>query len=114
METSLAVSTLSALAHDTRLEAFRLLVRAGTNGVPAGKIAKELGIPPATLSFHLAQLVQAGLASSDRQSRSILYSLRIDGIRGLIQFLTEDCCQGRPELCSPGGTCDTAREGCSS
>jgi DNA-binding transcriptional ArsR family regulator len=102
METEAAVVALSALAHESRLQAFRLLVRTGAEGMPAGEIAEELGIAPPTLSFHLAQLVRAGLVDSRRNGRSVLYSLRVDGIRGLLGFVTEDCCQGRPELCAPG------------
>ncbi len=105
METETAVSALSALAHESRLRAFRLLVRAGSESVPAGDIAEQLGVPPPTLSFHLAHLVRAGLIESRREGRSILYALRVDGIRDLLGFLTQDCCQGRPELCAPDGAC---------
>jgi ArsR family transcriptional regulator len=103
MESSAAVSALSALAHDSRLQAFRLLVQAGPEGMPAGEIAAQLDVPPPTLSFHLAHLVRAGLIDSRREGRSVLYALRVDGIRELVAFITEDCCQGRPELCTPTG-----------
>ena len=99
MESCDAVSMLSALAHESRLEAFRLLVRAGPEGIPAGGIAAQLDVPSPTLSFHLAQLVRAGLVDSRRDGRSIIYSLRVEGIRRLLEFVTQDCCQGRPELC---------------
>ena len=103
METEAAVSALAALAHGSRLEAFRLLVKVGPGGMPAGEIASRLGVAPPTLSFHLAQLVKAGLIDSRREGRSILYALRVDGIRELLAFVTQDCCQGRPELCQPAG-----------
>ena len=106
MEDQTAIAALSALAHESRLQAFRLLVRKGPTGIPAGEIAAELGVAPPTLSFHLAHLVREGLIDSQRQGRSVLYSLRVDGIRALLGFLTQDCCQGRPELCSPQGVAD--------
>ncbi len=96
-----AVASLSALAQESRLEVFRLLVRTGPKGLPAGILAEQLGVPPATLSFHLKELVNAGLIDSRRDGRSIIYALRVEGIRGLMAFLAEDCCQGQPELCSP-------------
>ncbi len=102
MELSTAIPALSALAHESRLLAFRLLVEAGTEGLSAGEIAAELDVAPPTLSFHLSHLVRSGLVDSRRESRSILYSLRVDGIRELVDFITQDCCQGRPELCAPG------------
>lgn len=101
METASAISSLSALAHESRLQAFRLLVQASPEGIPAGEIAAKLGVAPPTLSFHLAQLVRAGLIDSRREGRSVLYALRVDGIRELVGFITQDCCQGRPELCAP-------------
>ena len=111
METGAATSALSALAHETRLRAFRLLVEASPKSLPAGMIASELGVPSPTLSFHLTLLVRAGLLDSQRQGRSVLYSLRVDGIRSLVGFVTQDCCQGRPELCAPKNAqadgCDT-------
>jgi len=101
MESHDAISALSALAHESRLQAFRLLVRAGPEGIPAGEIAAQLAVAPPTLSFHLAHLVRAGLIDSRRRGRSVLYALRVDGIRELVGFITQDCCQGRPELCAP-------------
>ena len=102
MEEREAVDRLSALAQESRLRVFRLLVRSGPPGLPAGEIAEALEIPAATLSFHLAQLTRAGLAEARREGRSIIYALRVEGMRELLAFLTEDCCQGRPELCTPG------------
>ena len=112
METSTAIAGLAALAHESRLQAFRLLVRAAPDGVPAGEIASRLDVPPPTLSFHLAHLVRAGLIDSQREGRSVRYALRVDGIRELVGFLTEDCCQGRPELCAPEGALAQDCEGC--
>jgi DNA-binding transcriptional ArsR family regulator len=97
-----AVTALSALAQESRLQAFRLLVRHGESGLPAGEIAEALGVPPATLSFHLSQLAQSGLIDSRRNGRSIIYFIHVDGIRGLMAYLTEDCCGGKAELCLPG------------
>jgi len=102
MEITSAVAALSALAQESRLSVFRLLVRQGPQGLPAGEIAARLDVPPATMSFHLKELAQAGLIGSRRAGRSIIYALDTGGIRGLMAFLTEDCCQGRPELCLPG------------
>ena len=96
-----AVSALAALPQESRLQTFRLLVRHGAKGLPAGEIAEALGVAPATLSFHLSQLAQAGLIDSRRNGRSITYFVHVDGIRGLMDYLTEDCCGGRAELCLP-------------
>lgn len=93
------VRALAALAQESRLRVFRLLVQRGPEGMPAGEIARTLELPPATLSFHLSQLAAAGMIESRRESRSIRYSMRTDGVRGLLDFLVEDCCGGRPELC---------------
>jgi DNA-binding transcriptional ArsR family regulator len=101
METETAVQALGALAQETRLAVFRLLVRAGPLGLPAGGIAERLGVPPATLSFHLKELSRAGLARSRRESRQIYYAAEFSLMRELLGFLTEDCCQGRPEICAP-------------
>ena len=95
-----AVAALSALAHESRLAVFRLLVRAGPQGLPAGEIARAIGALPNTLSTHLAILAQAGLIRPRREGRSILYSADYDGMRALLGFLVEDCCQGRPEICA--------------
>ncbi|MFC5051729.1 ArsR/SmtB family transcription factor [Rubritalea spongiae] len=100
-----AVLKLGALSQESRLEIFRLLVRQGEEGLCAGEIAERMKIQPNTLSFHLKELTSSGLIQSKRQGRSIIYSLEVDGMRDLIQFLTEDCCQGRPELCAPDNNC---------
>jgi len=99
MELNDAVEKLSALAQSLRLQVFRLLVRCGDEGLCAGDIAKHLDISSNTLSFHLKELENSELIKSERHGRSIIYSLRVHGIRDLITFLSEDCCQGRPELC---------------
>jgi DNA-binding transcriptional ArsR family regulator len=96
-----AVAALAALAQESRLQAFRLLVRHGEKGLPAGEIADALGVPPATLSFHLSQLAQGGLVDSRRNGRSISYFIHVEGIQSLMAYLTEDCCGGRAELCLP-------------
>lgn len=96
------VALFSALAHDLRLAAFRLLMRAGPNGLPAGDIAKALEVPASTLSSHLAQMSQAGLLRPTRQKQQILYAVDVEGTRRLITYLTEDCCEGRPEICGYG------------
>lgn len=93
-----AIPALAALANDTRLNAFRLLVKAGPKGLPAGKLAEDLKTPPQTLSFHLKELAGAGLVASERQGRSILYRAQFDRMVGLLTFLTEDCCQGQCEI----------------
>jgi DNA-binding transcriptional ArsR family regulator len=96
-----AVTALAALAQESRLQAFRLLVRHGKKGLPAGEIAEALGVPPATLSFHLSQLAQGGLVDSLRNGRSISYFIHVEGIRALMAYLMEDCCGGKAELCLP-------------
>ena len=101
MEVKSAIDALAALAQESRLAVFRLLVREGPDGLPAGTIAERLTIPAPTLSFHLNQLSAAGLVISRREGRSIIYAANYAGMRDLLDFLVEDCCQGRPELCAP-------------
>ena len=96
-----AVDALSALAHGHRLAVFRLLVRAGEGGLPAGEIAREVGALPNTLSTHLTILSHARLIRSRREGRSVIYSADFDGMRRLLGFLVSDCCDGRPEICAP-------------
>jgi DNA-binding transcriptional ArsR family regulator len=105
MEIKQAVTSLAALAQESRLQIFRLLVPAGTAGIPAGEIAEQLKIPPATATFHLKELTHAGLIESRREGRSIIYSLRVEGMRELLTFLAKDCCQGQPELCGGPAPC---------
>jgi DNA-binding transcriptional ArsR family regulator len=99
MDTETAITALAALAQDTRLRTFRLLVQTGPDGLPAGEIARRLEVQPATLSFHLQQLERAGLVVSHRDSRRIIYAPDFQGMRALLAFLTQDCCNGRPEIC---------------
>ncbi|HEB53020.1 MAG TPA: ArsR family transcriptional regulator, partial [bacterium] len=103
MELSAAVARLSALAQEARLRVFRLLVRAGDDGMPAGAIAEHLDIAPQTLSFHLKHLTGTGLIAARRDGRQLIYSLQVPAMRELLGFLSEDCCQGRRELCVPIG-----------
>jgi ArsR family transcriptional regulator, arsenate/arsenite/antimonite-responsive transcriptional repressor len=101
MEKSTVIAALGALAQETRLDIFRLLVQKGPEGLPAGEIGTRLGQPSPTLSFHLNQLRFAGLVSSRRASRSIIYSANFKAMNDLLAYLTENCCGGRKELCSP-------------
>ena len=94
MEKQTAIAALAALAHETRLDVFRLLVRAGEDGLPAGAVAEELGIPAATLSFHLKELKGAGLIRCERDGRSRIYSPDFGAMNRLLGFLTENCCSG--------------------
>jgi len=109
METNAAVAALSALAHEGRLSVFRLLVQAGPEGLAAGEIARRTGSPPSTLSANLAILTNAGLATSRREGRSIIYAAGYGPMRELLAFLMEDCCQGSPEICAP--LAELARDG---
>ncbi|KPF65047.1 ArsR/SmtB family transcription factor [Porphyrobacter sp. AAP60] len=109
-----AVDALGALAHETRLAVFRLLVTAGPDGMIAGAIAERQGVPPSTMSHHLATLERAGLVQSERESRLIHYRADYQGMRRLMTFLMQDCCGGAPEMCSglmAGLTCEPAAGG---
>jgi DNA-binding transcriptional ArsR family regulator len=99
MEINAAVTALSALAHRGRLEVFRLLVQAGAEGLAAGEIARRSGMLPNTLSTNLGILAAAGLVTSQRRGRSILYAAAYTAMGDLLAFLVEDCCGGRPEIC---------------
>lgn len=101
METNGAVVALEALAQESRLGIFRLLVEAGRNGLPAGEIAGRIGLLAPTLSFHLAQLKHAGLIACERDGRSLIYSARFDAINDLVGFMTENCCGGNAGECAP-------------
>jgi len=101
MELLDATTVLGSLAQITRLEVFRLLVRHEPSGLSAGEIARQLGVPANTMSTHLAVLTRAGLATSLRHSRSIIYRANIDALRDLMVFLAKDCCEGSEELCAP-------------
>jgi len=94
METDSAVSALASLAQETRLAIFRLLVRAGRNGLPAGEIAQALDVAPSSLSFHLAQLTHAGMVTQERQSRRLIYRADFAAMNRLVGFMLENCCEG--------------------
>ena len=117
MELILAIKRLSALAQDARLAVFRLLVKAGRDGIAAGEIARTLAITPNTLSAQLNVLSNAGLVTSRREGRSIIYVAHYDHMSQLLVYLMEDCCQGRPEICAPmadvasRAACCTVHEG---
>jgi DNA-binding transcriptional ArsR family regulator len=100
MEKTEALTLLSAIAHETRLEVFRRLVRAGPEGLPAGAIGDELGVPPATLSFHLKELKNAGIVTCRREGRSLVYGPSFETMNGLLEFLTDNCCEGS-SACQP-------------
>ncbi len=101
MEGKLAVAALAALAHEGRLQVFRLLVQAGATGIAAGEIARRVGVPANTLSANLNVLGHAGLVESRREGRSIIYTAEIGRMADLLGYLMEDCCGGSPELCAP-------------
>ncbi len=109
METANAVVALDALAQESRLDIFRLLVRAGPAGLPAGEIAERLALPASNLSFHLNQLVHAGLARRNRVGRSVIYAPDFEAMTALLGFLTEECCGGSG--CGPAGS-DRAPAAC--
>jgi ArsR family transcriptional regulator, arsenate/arsenite/antimonite-responsive transcriptional repressor len=101
MERLTAVTALAALAQENRLDVFRLLVEAGPDGMPAGAVAEALGLAPNTLTFHFDRLRQAGLVAVRREGRSMIYSACFDTMNALLAYLTENCCQGHPERCTP-------------
>jgi ArsR family transcriptional regulator len=99
MKKSNAISARGALAQESRLDIFRLLIQKGSQGLPAGEIWERLGLPPPTLSFHLNQLRYAGLVSFRRESRSIIYTANYKAMNSLLTFLTENCCAEGAEIC---------------
>jgi ArsR family transcriptional regulator, arsenate/arsenite/antimonite-responsive transcriptional repressor len=104
MEKTDAVTALSALAQDNRLDVFRLLVQAGPDGMPAGAVAEALDLAPNTLTFHFDRLRAAGLVTVRREGRSMIYAARYETMNGLLGFLTENCCGGvsaAPAACKP-------------
>jgi DNA-binding transcriptional ArsR family regulator len=111
MEPSHAIKRLSALAQESRLAVFRLLIKAGREGLAAGEIARTLSVTPNTLSAQLSVLANAGLVSSRRDGRSIIYAADYEGMSELLIYLMEDCCGGRPEVCAPLAEV-TARAAC--
>lgn len=111
MEKTAAIECFAALSQQTRLEAFRLLVRHEPEGLPAGEIAKQLGVPHNTMSAHLSVLARAGLVGSQRHSRSIIYRASLNRMQETIRFLVHDCCAAHPQACealtSPLIACST-------
>ena len=96
MQAEQIIKALGALAQDHRLAAFRLLVQAGPSGIAAGTLAEKLDVPPSSMSFHLAQLANAGLVTQRRESRSIIYAADYTAMHRLMAYLTENCCGGEP------------------
>jgi DNA-binding transcriptional ArsR family regulator len=101
MEKDGAILALGALAQGTRLDTFRLLVKSEPEGIPAGELARSLGVPQNTLSAHLSILARAGLIVGERYSRSIIYRANLETFRKLTLFMVQECCGGRDQLCAP-------------
>lgn len=101
MDERQALIAFGALSQETRLRILRMLVVAGPDGLAAGAIAEKAEVSASNVSFHIKELERAGLVRSRRDARSILYSAEYDALSGLIRFLMEDCCSGRPEICAP-------------
>ena len=99
MDDDTLITAFAALAQPTRMQVFRLLMREGPDGLPAGEIAHRLGVPQNTLSTHLAVLARGRLVRKRRDGRRIIYAADLQGVRDMIRFLTRDCCHGRPEKC---------------
>ena len=106
-----AVSALAALAQDNRLDVFRLLVQAGPDGMPAGRVAEALDLAPNTLTFHFDRLRDAGLVTVRREGRSMIYAAHYETMNGLISFLTENCCKGAPGKLTPAAVRKPVRTG---
>ena len=115
MEMKTATTALSALAHQGRLTTFRMLIQAGPDGIAAGEIARRLDVPPNSLSSNLTILAHAGLVSSRREGRSVIYVAQYGVMAGLLEYLMQDCCGGSPEICASiadvvmRSQCQTAR-----
>src|SRR4051794_9202108 len=101
MDSTQAVQALGALAHETRLAVFRMLVERGPDGLSAGVIAERLGLPPSSLTFHVQHLHRAGLITQRRLSRQLIYAADFAGMNGLVAFLTDNCCGGGVSACLP-------------
>jgi len=106
MEKTDAVSALAALAQDSRLDVFRLLVQAGPDGLPAGEIASALRLAPNTLTFHFDRLRAAGLVTVRRDGRQMIYAARFETMNALLGYLTQNCCGGAADTCLPAQTCN--------
>lgn len=109
MDTRHVIDALGALAQDTRLAIYRLLMQRGPGGLPAGAIAEKLGVPASSLSFHLAHLARAGLIAQRRQSRTLIYAVDFAGMNALMAYLTENCCGGDAAACAPACATPPAR-----
>ena len=111
MDSNQAVQALAALAHDTRLDVYRMLVERGPDGLSAGVIAERLGIPPSSLTFHVQHLHRAGLITQRRLSRQLIYAADFTTMNGLVAFLTENCCGGSACLpaCAAAADATSAR-----
>ncbi|RWE28756.1 metalloregulator ArsR/SmtB family transcription factor [Mesorhizobium sp.] len=101
MDEHRALIVFAALSQETRLRVMRLLVVAGPDGIAAGALAEQVEVSPSNVSFHLRELERAGLVTQRRDARSVVYGAEYDALSGLIRFLMEDCCSGRPEICAP-------------
>lgn len=101
MDKKKSLMALAALGQETRLDAFRLLVKLAPDGLPAGEIAKRLRVVQNTMSAHLGVLARCGLICARRKGRSVEYAVDYKAVRGFLAFLMQDCCQGEPEICSP-------------
>jgi len=109
MEKEQAIAALTALAQENRLDAFRLLVQAGPEGMAAGEVAAALHVPANTLSFHFDRLRNAGLVKTERRSRSLIYTARYETMNALLGYLTDNCCWGAPQKCAPTRRCEPAK-----
>ena len=109
MDNKSAVTQLASIAQEARLDIFRLLVQAGSNGLAAGVISETLSIPSSTLSFHLKELSHAGMVNSRQESRFIYYSANYEAMNSLLAYLTENCCAGQ-QACCPDTTCEPSKE----
>lgn len=109
MKTTRAIEALAALAQESRLAIFRMLVEAGPEGIAAGRIGARLGLPPATLSFHLAHLARAGMAKHRQEGRFVIYAADFKNMNRLVAYLTENCCDGA--YCGPAVVPHVATKG---
>lgn len=112
MDSRSAVSALAALANESRLAIFRLLVQVGPEGLAASRIGEQLNIPPSSLSFHLKELSHAGLAISRQEGRFVIYAAKFDTMNALMAFMSDNCCAGNPCLPVPhcASECSTTAE----
>lgn len=111
MEKSDALEALAALAQESRLDIYRLLVQAGPEGMPAGRIGEWLGLPSATLAFHLKELKNAGLIAFTREGRSLIYAAVYPTMNALLAYLTKNCCQGDATTCGLDAACAPRQQG---